>query len=513
MTQKRMPSQTRERKKSLTGHASAPTKQFRRTSERAAKEGIKQFDLKKSAIVILTRIKQPKRLVDWILADTDVSKWANQIDRIKDSFAGSWSSKWSISVPTDEEYVKLFDVLVHKLGLADKNAQWFFSVSFSDFVRALKWEQQTLVAHLMEPEQKPISNAKAASLLRNMKIHPDMSSQAATRGLQSKFVEQKYCYMSPDSALRWYKFISNPNYRQNRECSAALMKFLDERNEASPEIPTWQEFFRKEAINGVAILGGGSPSKDELIFESMLKLKADRPATHLNFSIVDFSPYMALETLLALESAVDHKKHQVRIRPIIADFENLAHTEHDVRRDGGGLAWFMLGGTLGNLNEEKFFQSISGEAHTGDWLVVGVETIDDLVTPEARASIESKYAKNDDLVQFFHTPLVAAWNALHTGSARHAGDIDKALNNRSVKLLAFHDKGSEKYVKIPKSQSIVVTANLNDEDKTILKSTRYHEQSLVDYARHYEFECIKSVASPDNPSYKLLVFERQERRA
>jgi hypothetical protein len=146
----------------------------------------------------------------------------------------------------------------------------------------------------------------------------------------------------------------------------------------------------------------------------------------------------------------------------------------------------------------------------GDWLIIGVETLDEVVSPKAKKIIEAKYRDNDELTQFFHTPLMAGWNARRTAHAKHAHDIDYALDKerRIVNLLSSADKDSEEYVKVPKSHSLVVKVKLNNETRTILKSTRYHEAGLADYAKREHLMLIRSIPSPDNAAYKLLVFER-----
>jgi uncharacterized SAM-dependent methyltransferase len=480
------------------------------------KEGIKHLPLKKNAIVILTKQTTARGLVNWVLTDQD-ERWANTIEQIRQNVPGLWSSKWGTTRPTDPEYVKFLDALVTKLDIGNKNGHWFRSVSFVDFVRALPREKQSLVEHLLPEGQTLIPYAKIESLLLHIKAHPEASAQAVMKGLQAGTIEQKFCYTSPESALRWYKFISDPAYRQTRECTRALEEFINERG-SNDKPAAWQAYLRTERLKGVVVLGGGSPSKDQMIFRSMLATKGNQPGTHLHFSIVDFSHFMALETLLALEETVEYDKRRIEIRAVCADFENLDdRAQRDIRpNNNDGLAWFMLGGTLGNLNEEKFFRSIRDASLRGDWLIIGIETVDEHVDPDAKQRIIDKYQDNHELQQFFYAPLMAGWHsrrAQHAGRAhaQHAADIDEALKCPDVQLLSIENDETGRYVKVPSSHSLVVRVTVNDEVKTILKSTRYHERSLVEYARHYQFRFIKSVPSPDNAAYKILIFERVKR--
>jgi hypothetical protein len=57
--------------------------------------------------------------------------------------------------------------------------------------------------------------------------------------------------------------------------------------------------------------------------------------------------------------------------------------------------------------------------------------------------------------------------------------------------------------------SVIVTAKLDNQDRIILKSTRYDERSLIDYAKGFKFLFVKSVTSPENRWYKLIVFARE----
>ena len=48
-------------------------------------------------------------------------------------------------------------------------------------------------------------------------------------------------------------------------------------------------------------------------------------------------------------------------------------------------AWFINGGTIGNINEADFLNSIAKRAEVGDWLMISMDTIpEDAATPGGR---------------------------------------------------------------------------------------------------------------------------------
>jgi hypothetical protein len=353
-------------------------------------------------------------------------------------------------------------------------------------------EKYAVIEFLLLEQQRKARNNRVKSLLRNLRVHEDISASGIIRGLQSTFVEQKFCYTSPDSAHRWYRFINDESYRQTLECTSALKVFLGEAPSSSNS--TWTTFFHQPCVNGVVILGGGSPSKDELIIKSMLTIKRQSSCT-LHYSLIDYSPWMAGETLSAIQDKLntldfdqEAKSKLILHDAIQADFEDLGDIEEDIRGEGVGHAWSILGGTFGNLDEEKFFGSIRRVAHVGDWLIVGVETVDNPVPDATKQAIKRKYGKNAEFVQFFREPLLAARNALPGSDVGRAGEVERALKRRQVELV---DTGT--YSKIPQGMSVIVTAKLDNQDRIILKSTRYDERSLIDYAKGFKFSFVKSV--------------------
>ena len=71
-----------------------------------------------------------------------------------------------------------------------------------------------------------------------------------------------------------------------------------------------------------------------------------------------------------------YESSDIEVRSIVADMMALERHGSMLRGDGK-VAWFITGGTLGNVDEPLFFESVASQAKDGDWLVVGAHMVDD----------------------------------------------------------------------------------------------------------------------------------------
>jgi len=213
------------------------------------------------------------------------------------------------------------------------------------------------------------------------------------------------------------------------------------------------------------------------------------------------------------------QKPKVNLRPLVRDFMDLSGTTEIIRPSGKNVAWFILGGTIGNINEEEFIQSIRREARAGDLFIIGAETVGAETRETMRDLLVSKY-KNTAVRNFVMAPLRAAWHDLQIG-----GDISRAFD----KILVDVTVGKENiHSAVPRAATVelsvmssakgfaafmhrVMGAPRLQESKdnrkiVLLTSTRYDEIELVRFVARRGFQLQETVTSPLNSLYKQFVF-------
>jgi hypothetical protein len=104
--------------------------------------------------------------------------------------------------------------------------------------------------------------------------------------------------------------------------------------------------------------GGGSPVKDFIIIRGLLSLtSAVERKAKIVFTLLDTSFFMLSasrrelnEQLLAIGGG-----ERVDVNTVECDIMALHGSRRLLRSDTGSIIWFLTGGTLGNLEEQKFF--------------------------------------------------------------------------------------------------------------------------------------------------------------
>jgi uncharacterized SAM-dependent methyltransferase len=151
-----------------------------------------------------------------------------------------------------------------------------------------------------------------------------------------------------------------------RRCNSALRKFTTE--------DLWRDFIKVEGAGGAVLLGAGAPHKDFIILKSWMEHSP--AATSIHYALVDYSFYMLESSWRAVDRMLIRAglSGRVQLTPIKHDFLDLRSAEK-LRFGDQPVGWFILGGTIGNVNERHFFRSVASVASDGDFLIVGAETI------------------------------------------------------------------------------------------------------------------------------------------
>jgi uncharacterized SAM-dependent methyltransferase len=209
------------------------------------------------------------------------------------------------------------------------------------------------------------------------------SLEAAKDGLKRGRIDQRVYYLNPDSADYWKDLISSEQYHQYTECKEALEKLVAK--------PAWVDFFENAKGDGIVMLGGGSPTKDLVLIKSLLDLSPANATVH--YALVDISQYMLMSAFRLIDSALRQMqiRSKVHITTLCWDFMDLIGARRRLRRDAKNVAWALPGGTIGNLDELHFFESIAAKAAPGDLLIIGAETKRTQAFSALRKLLNDKY--------------------------------------------------------------------------------------------------------------------------
>ena len=253
--------------------------------------------------------------------------------------------------------------------------------TFSEFLHCLSDEHQKLLgvvnSKFATPDyrvQSPVVS-ESYDVIRDISVHKDHKFKKPN--VSEKGVDQKFYFLDPHSAHNWREVISKGTYDQYKHCLESLELFLgrkERKNQSSEASKIWETFLRSDKFDGAVMLGGGGLEKDENIIESVLRHAPS--GNTVKYSIVDVSIYMLMDSVSTLEQEPERLSDpsRVQINPLIWDFTDLRGAKRRLAGEGKNVAWFLPGGTIGNLVETDFLASMRNVASPGDLLVVGMET-------------------------------------------------------------------------------------------------------------------------------------------
>lgn len=318
--------------------------------------------------------------------------------------------------------------------------------------------------------------------------------------LKSKRVDQKYHYLTPRAEGNWRSVVNSGTYRQYEDCKMALIDLFKEE--------TWRNFFR-DGADGCVMLGCGAGSKDEFIIDSMLECSGDKPTASLHYELVDISPYMLRAARYRLAQSLQKKGQDSRVTVGSHEYDfvdGFTGAGAELCRPDRNVAWFLPGGTLGNLDENRFFNSLASESRSGDLVVVGAETISGGGTPIDREMLKRKY-DIPQVRQFVEEPFQSLLRAANIA----------ATPPIEVDVVPGETRPVNPYSEVRGAVTVEVAIDINrGKDKVgkkdlvaLLTSTRYDEDELVAFVEQRQFKFVMSVTSSFNERYKQFVFHRK----
>lgn len=206
-------------------------------------------------------------------------------------------------------------------------------------------------------------------------------------------IDSKYLYWSVSGTRNYLELCRNPNYTLPYVAENLLRdKF---RRELCPLVQ--QKGSKVQLVD----LGVGYGEEPNILINALLeKLKPDE---NLNCVLVDFSYHMLQMCVYYIdESNMEKTKYRdnTNVIAVNADFRNLPKFKSKIPDSESHRLFVFLGGTIGNYSEREMLNIISSMMTKVDFLLLGVDLVDDLSDEDLLASYSSRYNQ-----KFLFSPL------------------------------------------------------------------------------------------------------------
>lgn len=296
-------------------------------------------------------------------------------------------------------------------------------------------------------------------------------------------------YQSPVAAALWDKVKTSPFYPLHNACAKGLNYILQQSSWAA----------RSNNLDVVFSLGVGSWTKDKLILQYLGSSNSKKPA----YVWVDASFEMLRRTIKEKESARDSFSN-VRFAALKADFEHPGKLRKlygdnflSLPNFSGGKVFFILGFTLSNLNESRFFAEYSAHCQQGDLFVFPMQFIPDAAKKDSTA------------LESFKNSLLNSYEFGEGTQLAKAGlgflqsyELSRFLG-AEVSSFTFHNTFSSLVIKF--------SADLKSKHENIVtrvvtaQSSRHYKSDYLEFLQKFGFKLID--CSPEYDGAQTLLVE------
>jgi hypothetical protein len=414
--------------------------------------------------------------------------------------------KWGNSDPTSKSSKFFWNQLAYELDCPMATGDMLIVADIKTFVSYLSTEGQQRAQQIIDHNPLYPSSSKEEnpnpSDIPEAQLSPHEGApypisthdigrvESIRTGFQRGKIDQKHYYVDPDSAHAWSGIVGAEAYPTYDDCKSGLRELV--------KSAEWNQSITSSAPSTVVMLtGGGAPTKDLVILQSLL----DQPnAKHIYYYLADISFYMLMNSKFALEEHAKSRGFEGRftLDLIRRDVVNMPSDDREKFHRCGSVIFAITGGTIGNLSEAAFFRSLNRVAKSGDLLVVSADTIDGLSVADQEELI-GKYDNQD--LRLWLKPVVR----VVLSESSEGGSLDDALRKIKVRL---HSSDSGHTSDVPNSCSVVVTLKIEGREVKLLTSTRYPSSELAAFAAARGWEAVCKIPSPLNRHFNQFLFRR-----
>lgn len=315
---------------------------------------------------------------------------------------------------------------------------------------------------------------------------------------------QKFMYFDSSAVSHWATLIASAdkNYPNYLNCKSALDTFLSH--------DYWKDLLKNKQISRTINLGAGTPEKDRAIINSSIEQKEKNTDIALpTHYIIDSSMYMLLNTVkkLCYSNTHSRKMNDNDIISVAGDFMTLSklipccssNNQKSPRRS----AFFLLGGTIGNINPRRFIESVNSVAASGDILIISAEFRPDMhENIDQFQCVTTSHYNHKNAKQLV---VPAARSVLKSRKYAHLNshmETDEIIISR---LTATSSNVSHAGRQLPNSLKIVFKYEHGDTAFNVVEASRYIEKEFIEFITGEGFSYINSFGK-NYP--KQIVFEK-----
>ncbi|HEX3663926.1 MAG TPA: L-histidine N(alpha)-methyltransferase [Rhizomicrobium sp.] len=399
--------------------------------------------------------------------------------------------------PTDEHFLQLFEKIARFINpkRPELTASDMIHCTQQEFRRMMSAENRAMIRRI-EGTKEHIQFLVDLDAHR-LDVHKDW--------LDKGVVDQRYMYSDRYAVEGWKNVVDSGGYHQFKHCRQVLDEFL------AGDI--WTEALEKQEIGSVVILGAGAWQKDVEILNSILDHEAYK-TTPFKFIVFDSSFYMLADTITAIERVLDTRRVRDRIDliPCCADFMRLAAWQDIIEplEEEKRIAVFILGGTIGNLDDAVLFHAVSNTTKEGDLFVVSGEFVPETEVDVFRKLFENEYDGDSTRDSTRNFALGPVHHLLD--EKRHSREPDVRRGYVEVKFLddASHLPARARSL-LPGTLAAVFRLKIAIEGVKLILivAKRYLEKAIVASATSLGFECVETHHGRGKARYhRYLVFRK-----
>lgn len=161
----------------------------------------------------------------------------------------------------------------------------------------------------------------------------------------------------------------------------------------------------------------------------------------------------------------------------------------------GSVLFAITGGTIGNLPEKRFFDSLNRASRSGDLLIVSADTLDNVSAMPI-----------DTLAQRYKIPEFNAWLQPVVRAVLSVASSRDSVND-ALKRVTF-ERGSDTDVK--DAVCVVPTLKIGKRPIKLVSSARYDPTALMEFCKGRGWEPVVTVPCPEEggKSFKQMLFRR-----
>lgn len=314
-------------------------------------------------------VEEPKGIVDFDEKSAAIfkildGKWAVLANRYRpksQSNLADIARKWKDHDPRPGESTEFIKSILSALQCKHLTVEGFVKCAYEEFLDAMPLTHR----RTLQPTRNHGSHIVYRSPFPGLIDKPD-------EWLNLGKIDQHFMYLNLDDVARWVEVVRDEDYEVYLNCKDSLAQALSSE--------TLSEMLGGNKLKNIIILGTGATSKEIQILKLLERHQNDCLASNVQVILIDFSYYMLTQSYDSLLSytkrptgASRYQLHQFNV-----DFTKLGSVRSEIKQitgsQDGSSIYFLLGGTLGNINELEFADSINKVANPRDLFVINIET-------------------------------------------------------------------------------------------------------------------------------------------